>query len=260
MNLKELNQRVKELEIIIQNLENEIKVRDQSNVTIKSNSNNNRSLFKISSLIISILANNIILNKIIKIFWPWIKVIKNLFKFLFKFYRNWWTLIIKIIGLILGGISMFATDITNILALFGLITEIPDNPSLLNLIYNLPDIFREFFNKIVKWLIKILKQWSPDAESIMIPKSEDIINETYSPLIKDGNRFYFNHEHLDTIPNDSIGKPDDVGNYLSWINWAIAGFVIIIVIGGVAYYFSDNIADLYNNYRGGRPDNFPDPS
>jgi len=68
MNLKELNQRVKELEIIIQNLENEIKVRDQSNVTIKSNSNNNRSLFKISSLIISILANNIILNKIIKIF------------------------------------------------------------------------------------------------------------------------------------------------------------------------------------------------
>jgi len=45
---------------------------------------------------------------------------------------------------------MFATDITNILALFGLITEIPDNPSLLNLIYNLPDIFREFFNKIVK--------------------------------------------------------------------------------------------------------------
>jgi len=36
---------------------------------------------------------------------------------------------------------MFATDITNILALFGLLSEIPDNPSLLNLLYNIPEIF-----------------------------------------------------------------------------------------------------------------------
>jgi len=37
VSLKDLNQRVKELELIIQNLENELKVRNQENGVINSN-------------------------------------------------------------------------------------------------------------------------------------------------------------------------------------------------------------------------------
>ena len=52
--------------------------------------------------------------------------------------------------MLFGGISMYANDLTSLLALSGLITEVPDNPTLFNIIKNLPEIINEIFKKFIK--------------------------------------------------------------------------------------------------------------
>jgi hypothetical protein len=44
---------------------------------------------------------------------------------------------------------MFANELSFLLTFSGLLNEMPDNPNLMTLIGKLPEIIKEFFNKLI---------------------------------------------------------------------------------------------------------------
>jgi len=129
------------------------------------------------------------------------RLIKLFSRVIRRISRIGWLGWFRFIGVALGGLSLFGNDIISLLFMSGLITDIPDNLNLLNLIQKLQETIIELYQRALKF-------FSGDDLIPFDSKDVEDINNTFSPLVD---------KNLSTIDNldDISSNKLDVSNNLN---------------------------------------------